>query len=301
MQSDPVYPFTWEEAEISTDIMSTHLLKEIEKAELDKNQNIDPSKGDLENSEAARDQIRDEVIKTLNVADPEAQGRLNIVLKVIEDQILDGQVLEYYDLNNVLFSSLIKEEKTILGRMPKMLKRLILANTMGGKDLKEVFKNCCLEAKRYRKDQPTLRTSDIAHAIYPQLFYAPELVYMMVLMKEIAIDTGEGFRAFVGIDYVDSIADKWSEIESDDIRYKTIIGLPPRFEFDDANSLIERHVILDLILEDKVWDLPYIKNQFPYLNQEENNDSTIVDLRKKFYVLHKKYSEIKRKLIMSDE
>ena len=185
---------------------------------------------------------------------------------------------------------------TVLGGFPKLLKRMAIGNSLPLSGVRDMFASCCDEHAKVRKTQPNISLADIATVGYPEIFYASENIYMILFLKELALQNGSNVKAFVGIDYVDPIADNWESDELLTVSFAEVLGIPARVETDTADALLEKHAILDVLLEENAWNSPYLKNPFPYLTDEENNDSTILDLKKKYFVYYKKYSAIKEKL-----
>lgn len=293
LKSDPIHPYTWEEALVNPEVLGKYLEDAAKKDEQNE-QSVEQT--DKQRTIETENQLTD-YLKDLGVPSKKAEDSVDKVVEVVNQQILDNKPVDYYDVNNVLFYSLILGNKVILGSMPKILKRLVVGNSLSLENLQMVFKQCCIALEQYKKDKPTLTLSDVAQIGYPELFHAPEVIYMIMLMKEAALNLGTGFKAFVGIDYVDPIADNWMSPEVAQTTFSEIIGIPSRGSTDTVDSLIEKQVILDVIFGEDIWNLPYLENKFPYLAPEENTDATIVDLKKKFYVHQRRYSEIRDKIM----
>jgi len=296
LKADPLHPYTWDEVSVHAEVLATYLVKiaKEEEAAAQKGESVEHEATSAE--KAISEQEITDYVKHIGVPEKEAETRIHQLIRVVGEHILDNQAVPYYELNNILFYSLFSENQVVLGGMPKIFKRLVLGNSFTLENLQALFKNCCLALQKYKAEKPNISISDVAMLLYPEVFQATEVIYMTVFLKEMARFSKGDFKAIVGIDFVDPIADTWNNEQIEGIRFEDIIGMPQRVESDTVDSLIEKQVILDVLLEEPVWQLPYLKNQFPYLNEEENTDATVVDIRKKFYVLHRKYTDIKEKM-----
>lgn len=296
MAADPLHPYTWDEVAVHSQVLATYLVKIAKKEEAAAKKG---EKTEHELSAAEKAISQEEIVdyvQHIGASGEEAQTRISQLIRVVGENILDNQAAPYYEINNILFHSLFANNQVVLGGMPKIFKRLVLGNSFTLENLQLLFKNCCLALQKYKAERPNITISDIAMLLYPEVFQATEVIYMTVFLKEMARFAKGDIKAIVGIDFVDPIADTWNNEQISGVRFEDIIGMPQRVEGDTIDSLIEKQVILDVLLEDPVWQTPYLKNQFPYLTEEENTDATVVDLRKKFYVLHRKYTEVKEKL-----
>lgn len=278
LSQDPIHPFSWEEA-----IVTSEALLEL------KTSNEGEEESDNENIE---EQVKELEARQIPNA-REVVERNNKVGQSMYQHVFDTQIGRYPEMNNIMISALILNNPIVLGGMPKILKRLILGNTMKLEDLKTVFKTVCTQSEKIMKVHKKANFSQVARFLFPELFYAPDVMYMSVMMKEMAANNKEGFQAFVGTDYIDAIVDNWQDSRVEGPKFADLLGMPPRGSEDEVDTLIEKHAILDSLIGDSVWDAPYLKNQFPYLNAEENTDATIVDLRKKFFVNYKRYSKLR--------
>lgn len=273
LQSDPIYPYAWEEALVNPDVLTDQLKKEM--------QSDESAKPDSESQKKAAEADK--------------------LVSIIEREVLDGTSLEYYDLNNVLYYSLLMGHRTVLGSTPKILKRLIIGNSLTLTNLQEVFQSVAIGLGQYHQARPDLDMPNMAHLLFPELFHAPEVVYMTVFMKELAKNLGEGFKAFVGVDYADPIADHWSSSEIAGTSFSDIAGLPLSLDTDSIDDLIEKHALLDVLLEGDIWEIQYIKNKFPYLPGDKSQKFSVEELQKKFLAQKEKYNKLKEAYIHEGE
>lgn len=93
-----------------------------------------------------------------------------------------------------------------------------------------------------------------------------------------------------------SLVDHWDDPEYQELNFGNIVATNDRNSDDSVDKLLEKHAILDVIFEDNAWNYPYVTNAFPYLTQEECNDATIFDIKKKYFAFYQKYKIVKDRL-----
>jgi hypothetical protein len=107
-----------------------------------------------------------------------------------------------------------------------------------------------------------ISVSEVVSRHFSHVFSYPRDYYMTSLLKEAAKDTA-GLIAFVGAPHFYPLMKLWSSNTS----FTEACKVPERQPSDSAETLIEKHAILDFLFETEIWDEPYILNAFPYLGQ----------------------------------
>ena len=270
MLIDPIYPITWEETIIESEIL--RIAVQSKQAPEDLNE----GNKDLEVLEHP-DQISTE------------KGVSQFV-KAAQETVFDGKFSPYFEMNNILTYELLVQNNVSLGDVPKILQRLIVGNSITIENIQEIFKTLCSQYREIKEEGYSFE--EAAKLLFPDIFISTQDIYMTIFLKEMA-KTNNKFRAFVGIHHVDPIVDLWNSDFIKGANFQQLVGIPDRLPVDTVDSLLEKHAILDVMLEENIWNLPYLSNLFPYLRKEEMNDEDMKNIKKKYYILHKRYSELK--------
>ena len=64
-------------------------------------------------------------------------------------------------------------------------------------------------------------------------------------------------------------------------------------------KLIEKHALLEIMFETRLWNQEYIGNPFPYISENFHSlkEEDAKELGKKFYISYKKYEKIKNEFL----
>lgn len=86
---------------------------------------------------------------------------------------------------------------------------------------------------------------------------------MTGLLKSV-FQAAEVVNAYVGIPHLQPIKHYWVDPPLG-INYSEATRIPPRRPGETDENLIEKHALLDVLLETHTWAEPYLSNPFPYV------------------------------------
>eukprot|EP01016_Furgasonia_blochmanni_P055040 TRINITY_DN9140_c0_g3_i1.p1 TRINITY_DN9140_c0_g3~~TRINITY_DN9140_c0_g3_i1.p1 ORF type:complete len:320 (-),score=66.94 TRINITY_DN9140_c0_g3_i1:120-1079(-) len=211
----------------------------------------------------------------------------------ITKDLLNVNISEDFPLmNQVLYLSLMGKHKVILGDMPETLYRQQLGNNLSLHELKDLFK-FIISKNRELKEPLSLR--DATLQFVPHIFQVPRDLYMTALLKE-SFQAATCIVAMVGIHHFNPVQRYWQP-PPHGINYEEATKIPSRIRGDTDENVIEKHAILDVLLEKKAWGAKYISNPFPYLVEDitKVKEEDFKNMKKTFLVNYKKYQEFKNR------
>ena len=83
-------------------------------------------------------------------------------------------------------------------------------------------------------------------------------------MLKRAFTGAQNIAAFVGVHHTKPIQNYWLP-PPDGINYTEASRIPDRLPGETDQQLIEKHAIMEVMLETTIWAEPYLSNPFPYL------------------------------------
>ena len=187
-------------------------------------------------------------------------------VRSINTNIVGKDISPYPIMNQVLYKALMGKQKVLLGEMPEILYRQILANSLSLAELKDIFRFLMLKLEKM--DNPT-SFREASHNIFPHIFNLPKDLYQTALLKE-SFQAALCIAAFVGIHQFIPIQQYW-EGAPHGINYSEATRIPDRPLGERDEELIEKHALLDSLLENRAWGRSYIVNPFPYIDQDVTN------------------------------
>lgn len=230
-----------------------------------------------------------------DVWDKENRGLMkrDALINSIKTNIVGSDISPYNLINQTLYQSLMGKHKVLLGEIPETLYRQIIANSLTLDELKDIFKFVadCLE----KMDNP-ISFREAAYDFLPHVFQAPKDLYLTAILKE-AFQACVSINAFVGSHHINPIRSYWIP-PPNGINFSEATRIPDRVGNETEEDLIEKHALLDSLLEKRPWGKKYIHNPFPYLTDDITslNQAQIDNYIKCFRFYHKKYETFKTKL-----
>lgn len=226
--------------------------------------------------------------------DPVKGGKDNLLetfVKSVNTHVVGRDISPYNIINQSLYQALMGKHKVLLGEMPEILYRRILANSLSLTELKDIFR--FLMEKIELMEEP-ISFREAAENIFPHIFNLPKDLYETAMLKE-AFQAATSIVAFVGIHQYVPIQQYW-EGAPYGINYTEATRIPDRIKGERDEELIEKHALLDSLLEKRAWGENYIVNPFPYIT-EDLTDLSVRDLQvmKECFLFHyKKYESFKK-------
>mmetsp|Transcript_27584 Transcript_27584/g.49737 ORF Transcript_27584/g.49737 Transcript_27584/m.49737 type:complete len:414 (+) Transcript_27584:32-1273(+) len=210
---------------------------------------------------------------------------LNEMREDLEEYVF-GETVHYPYMSRVVLSSLIDKETIVLGDMPEQLLRMKLANTLTLQDLYEIRDRSIEELNRHYSANPTHMVSlrEVVLRHYSHLISAPRDLYITSILKEACKNT-EGIVAFVGAPHFYPILRLWREYTP----FHEATKVPPKMQSDTPEILIEKHAILDFLLETEAWNEYYTVNPFPYIGQIDEIKKQMTYFKAYFLKMYKRH------------
>lgn len=208
----------------------------------------------------------------------------------INKHVLGRDVSPYSVINQALYKGLMGKQKVMLGDMSETLYRRILGNSLTLEEMKDVFR--FLTDKLQKMEEP-VSYREAAHNFLPHIFQAPRDLYMAALLKE-TFQAATSICAFVGAHHYVPIQKYWVEPPYGVNIYQAT-RIPERISGEKDEELIEKHALMDSLLEKKAWGQGYVVNPFSYLSEDLStfNDRDIAALKECFRFHYKKYEKFK--------
>lgn len=171
------------------------------------------------------------------------------------------------DVNLYIASSLIfallQGNDVVLIDIPEPLYRIKLANKHSLESLREMVLHLIeMLNMHYKASEEVLTLNDMAYEHLPDIFQAPRDYYMAAFINEIMKENNIAVSFLRNSSYL-SIQEIWQQ--SDPINLNDELIIPSNYPGDDKETLIEKHALLDIILEFNVWGQKYTRNPFPYI------------------------------------
>ena len=131
---------------------------------------------------------------------------------------------------------------------------------------------------------------------FSHIFLAPRDLYMAALLKNV-LKACFCVLAFVGTPHFMPIQKYWVP-PPEGINFTQASTIPNRILNETNEMLIEKQVILDVMMESRVWSDKYIINPFPYIEKDIKKFSKedLEHYKKTFYINLKKYESFKNKI-----
>lgn len=214
--------------------------------------------------------------------------------KILKDIVSDLQnyvfstFSEYPYITDVIMQSVIEAETTVLGDMPEQLLRMQVANTLSLQDLHDIKERCFKEVMQSYKDDPNhlVYSREVVYRHFSDIFSYPRDYYMTSLLKEACKDT-DGVLAFIGAPHIFPVQKLWQTKTS----FRKACEIPARLASDTVETLIEKHALMDALLETQVWNEYYTLNPFPYLGQLDEIKENLPFFKAYFLKMSIKFKE----------
>ena len=214
-------------------------------------------------------------------------------ITAITEQIVGKQFSDFAMINKALYQSLMGKHKVMLTEMPEILFRQIIANNLSLDQLKDIFK-FAVESTSQLTTPVSLR--EAAFNFLPHVFQSPKDLYMTALLKE-SFQAATCIVGFVGKHHVDPVRRSWIP-PPHGINLTEATRIPER-DFRETNEeILEKHALLDSLLEKRPWGQSYIHNPFPYLFEDitKESETGVSKLVETFRFYYQKYELFKKEM-----
>ncbi len=208
----------------------------------------------------------------------------------VNKHVLGKDLSPFNIINQALYKGLLGKQKVMLGDMTETLYRRILGNSLTLEEMKDVFR--FLTDKLQKMEEP-ISYREAAHNFLPHIFHTPRDLYMAALLKE-AFQAATSICAFVGAHHYVPIQKYWVEAPYG-ISIEQATRIPDRITGEKDEELLEKHALMDSLLEKRAWGQGFVVNPFSYLSEDLStfNDRDLAALKECFLFHYKKYEKFK--------
>lgn len=212
-------------------------------------------------------------------------------VRSINKNIIGRDISPYNIINQSLYQALMGKQKVLLTDMPDILYRRILANSLSLTELKDMMRY--LMQKIEELEEP-ISFKEAGELFFPHIFNLPKDLYMTAILKE-SFQAATSMVAMVGAQHFVPIQQYWEPVPYG-INYSEAIRIPTRMIGERDEDLIEKHALLDSVLEKRVWGEDYVINAFPYIEEDITSISgrDLKAMQKCFLFHYKKYEDFKK-------
>lgn len=180
----------------------------------------------------------------------------------IDRHIIGDLHSEYALMNQALYTLLMGKHKVLLGEMPEILYRQILVNSFSLGQMKDMFKFVLDNIVKFRCG---ISFREAAINFLPHIFQSPKDLYMTAILKE-AFQASVSLVALIGSEHTKGVSEYWQPPPFG-INFTEATRIPDRLNEPEEDT-IEKHALLDSLLEKRPWGAKFIQNPFPYLVED---------------------------------
>ena len=185
------------------------------------------------------------------------------LIERISRDIVGKDFSMYNIINQALYQAIMGKHKVMLGEMPDILHRQIVASNLTLDELKDIYK---FVSDQLQKLEHPFSFREAAFNFLPHIFQAPKDLYMTALLKE-SFQAATCIVALVGRHHATPIQKSWIP-PPHGINMTEATRISEKRLDETSEELIEKHALLDSLLEKRAWGQKYIQNPFPYLTDD---------------------------------
>ena len=213
------------------------------------------------------------------------------MIESITNNVLGNQFSSYNVINQALYQSLMGKHKVLLTEIPEILYRQIIASGLKLSELRDIFR---FVSDQLSKLQKPFSYKEGAVNFLPHIFQAPKDLYMTAILKE-SFQAATSIVSLVGSEHAVPIKRAWIP-PPNGINFTEATRVSERIEGETDEDLIEKHALLDSLLESRPWGRSFISNPFPYLFEDITKifPSTLTNYVNCFRFHYAKYEEFKK-------
>jgi hypothetical protein len=204
--------------------------------------------------------------------------------------IIGHDYLKFPYVQSSVVLSLARNHQPVLVDVPEPLLRINTANSLTLHELRDIHQQVEAKLQQVNRPQSEERKSgnEVAHEMFPEVFQKPRDLYVMAMLKMLA--EGQKIIAVVSAPSFVALKCHWEK----SVAFAECNRCLPRRAEDSDENLVEKHAILDAIMNTKTWNDRYMKNRFIYVDRNENLDADRKLTLKKLF--HKHYTRYNAKI-----
>ncbi|CAG9315698.1 unnamed protein product [Blepharisma stoltei] len=199
--------------------------------------------------------------------------------------ILGNMPMKFPYMTPLLVFSLYNQNEIALIDMPEPLLRMHIANKYSLEELTGIAAQLVEGLNdHFSTSEKIITLENIAYDQFPQIFQYPRDIYIASVHNEY-MKENDSVVSFVNNPTYLALPEIWKE--ADNLSFKEACQIPPKIPEDTNEILIEKHALLDVILETNIWASKYTKNPFPYIGLK--SEITPEDKQKYKEIFKQKY------------
>ncbi|KAL4495523.1 hypothetical protein ABPG72_020264 [Tetrahymena utriculariae] len=215
------------------------------------------------------------VNENVDMSSDASQQKLKELYEIVSERIFGKQEIETYmypHLKEAALLNIMSGKQIYLGQVPKIYQRLYMANSIDLEYLKQMFKEVLKFSQNY-KIKSTSEFGKISPMIFSHIYSFINDYYMYYILQQILAtkECQTGATVLIKSHQVDPLktlllhyGEKGFKKNEEIIDFMSI----PENDQDNDEILLEKHAILDVIFSDLLWEKSYIRNPFPYLQED---------------------------------
>lgn len=218
-----------------------------------------------------------------------------LLLDLMESIFLETKNNNNQNMINLLFQKTLKNEQIYLSFIPSLYHRLLIGNILSLSQLRESFKLILTTCKNTNAKEHFSIVSEMV--LSPSLQLTSD-IYLRFLLEAIRKENNnKEIHLFQLANSYETFKKYYQISKQEEHEWENTFDMPPNVDGENDNILIEKHALLDLLFETKIWELPYVRNPFPYISEkyEQLKEEEQKNLQKIFYVNYNKYESMKNK------
>ena len=208
-------------------------------------------------------------------------------IKNIQKNVVGRDFLRYPYINSTLIMSILHEEHPVLIDIPEQLLRINVANSLKLTELRDMYQAIISGLKEYYAHEydDYISGYEITYELYPDIFQIQRDLFTISFLQHLARENN--ILAVISAPTFVAIQQYWNQPFTFNNYNKCI----PMMNEDNEDQLIEKHAILDCIMNTQTWNDKYLKNRFVYIDKSENIDiERKKKLKGKFFNYYQKYN-----------
>ncbi|KRX06731.1 hypothetical protein PPERSA_09133 [Pseudocohnilembus persalinus] len=208
----------------------------------------------------------------------------------------------YNDYMTLIVLSLLRGNKIILGDVPQLYFRLLLASKIDLPYLREIFK----QMLQFQKDNDIQQVEGIYNILMGQIFQQPVDFYLYYLIQQQTFrDDVDSLSCYVSQQHIEPlkiISQYYGEegfCKTETFQQFMQIHKADSSQTSYDAEAIEKHALLEVIFGTDLWNQSFIVNQFPYISEDylalTENDK--IQIQKIYFTQLQKYQKLKEKIL----
>ncbi|OMJ83158.1 hypothetical protein SteCoe_16012 [Stentor coeruleus] len=210
-----------------------------------------------------------------------------ILVKNMISNIIGRDAPRFPYINDSLAVTMLKKCDPVLIDIPEPLFRMNIVNSYSLDGLKLIYKTVVSNLKKNKMDETELHSTGngLAHDIFPGVFQKERdlftLSFLKLLLEKYNITAVVSAPTYVAMTCF------WEE----EFNFSDFNKALERNDEDSDDNLLEKHAILDAIMNSKCWNEKFMMNRFCYIDKMANiSEGKKNEMQETFLKYYKEYN-----------